>query len=106
MDNPEELAKNPFIIAAIGAAVASAKKLVPGTTWPERVTNVIAGCAIGGFVSPMVCDWLQMISQSYRGGAAFLMGMFGMSLADALIAGIKETKFGELVAGWLKRPGT
>jgi hypothetical protein len=100
--DPERIARSPFTIGAIGAAI-TAFKFIPGATWVERAGNVAAGSAAAGFISPALVEWLAMQSPGYSGGAAFFLGLFGMSLAAALLNAIKETPFAQILAGWLTR---
>ena len=100
--DPERLARSPFLVGAIGALI-TAVKFTPGACWAERSFNVIAGAAAAGYISPALVDWLGMSSPSYLSGAAFLVGMVGMSLASAMLQAIKETPFGAILASWLSR---
>jgi hypothetical protein len=100
--DPERIARSPFTIGAIGAAITAAK-FTPGASWGEKAANVAAGAAAAGFVSPAVCEWLNMISEAYKGGAAFMFGLVGMSLAAALLQAIKDTPLGQIVTGWISR---
>lgn len=100
--DPDRLARSPFLVGAIGALI-TAVKFTPGACWAERGFNVIAGAAAAGYISPALVDWLGMNSPSYLSGAAFLVGMVGMSLASAMLQAIKETPFGAILASWLSR---
>lgn len=100
--DPERLARSPFAIGAIGALI-TAVKFTPGASWLERSFNVIAGAAAAGYISPALVEWIGMSSPSYLSGAAFLVGMVGMSLASAMLQAIKETPFGAILVSWLSR---
>ena len=102
--DPEHIARSPFTIGAIGALI-TAVKFTPGATWPERIVNVLAGSAAAGFITPALVEWLSMKSPAYASGAAFLFGLVGMSLAAALLQGIKDTPLGQIFTGWLSRRG-
>jgi hypothetical protein len=102
--DPDRLARNPFTIGAIGAAI-TAIKFTPGASWSERGFNVFAGSAAAGFVTPAITEWLHMSSPAYTSGAAFLFGLVGMSLAAAVLNGIKETPVGQIITSWLQRRG-
>src|SRR5574337_438364 len=83
--NPEKIAGSPFAIGALGAVI-TAIKFTPGASLPERIVNVVSGSAFAGFVTPALVEWLHMSSPAYSSGAAFLMGLVGMSLAAAMLA--------------------
>ena len=100
--DPERFARNPFSIGALDALI-TAVKFTPGASWGERAVNVLAGSLAAGFITPALVEWLGMKSPAYSSGAAFLFGLVGMSLAAALLQAIKDTPFGQILAGWLTR---
>jgi hypothetical protein len=97
-------ARSPFTIGALGALV-TAVRFTPGASWPERAFNVAAGSLFAGFLTPAVTEWLSMASPAYLSGAAFIFGLLGMSLASAILQGVKDTPIGQIVTGWLSRKG-
>lgn len=100
--DPDHVARSPWTIGAIGAFIA-AFKFLPGASWKEKVFNGMCGTLIAGFMSPALVEWLHMKSPSYTGGAAFVCGLLGMSLAAAALNAIRETQFGQILTGWLSR---
>lgn len=102
--DPERIARSPFTIGAVGALI-TAVRFTPGASWAERIFNVVAGSAVAGFVTPALIEWLGMRSPAYASGAAFVCGLLGMSLAAAVLQGIKDTPLGAIVVGWLARKG-
>lgn len=100
--DPERMARSPFVVGAIGALI-TAIRFTPGVSWLERIFNTVAGAAAAGYISPALVEWLGMTSPNYLSGAAFLIGMVGMSLAAAVLTGIKDTPFGTILTGWLSR---
>ena len=97
----DKLFGNPFVVGALGALVAL--KFAPGGSWLERLANVVSGSLAAGFLTPALVQWLQMDAPSYASGAAFVVGLLGMSVADAIVAGIRETPIAKIVTGWLSR---
>lgn len=102
--DPEKLLTSPFTVGGIGSLIA-AVKFMPGAGWAERAFNVAAGAAAAGFVTPALVEWLNMKSQAYVSGAAFLFGLVGMSLAAAILQAIKDTPLGQIITGWISRRG-
>lgn len=102
--DPDRIVRSPFAVGAIGALI-TAVKFTPGATWIERGFNVVAGSAAAGFITPALIEWLNMKSPAYASGAAFLFGLVGMSLAAALLQGIRDTPLGQIITGWLSRKG-
>ncbi len=102
--DPEKIVSSPFTIGALGAFVA-AIKFTPGSSWLEKFVNVISGALIAGFLAPALVDFLKMSSPSYQSGAAFAVGLLGMSVVAAVIQGIKDTPLGVIITGWLSKKG-
>lgn len=102
--DPDNIVRSPFVVGAVGALI-TAVKFTPGASWGERAFNVLAGSAAAGFITPALIEWLNMKSPAYASGAAFLFGLVGMSLAAALLQGIKDTPLGQILTGWLSRKG-
>jgi hypothetical protein len=102
-DDLERVARSPFTIGAIGAAISSSPRFLPGATWLERLSNVAAGALTAGYLTPAVTTWVGLERGGMGDGAAFVIGAFGMSLMAALLQAIKETAFGQILTGWLSR---
>lgn len=100
----EKISRSSFVASAAGALV-SALKFTPGAGWRERMVNAFAGCVAAGYVTPALLAWLGMKSPEYVSMASFMMGLVGMSLAAALMQGIKDAPVGQIIASWLTRKG-
>ncbi len=100
--DPERFARSPFTVGAVGALI-TALKFTPGAGWKERALNVVSGSLAAGFVTPALTEWLKMTSPAYVSGAAFLLGLLGMSLAAAALEGIKNTKLADIFTSWTMR---
>lgn len=100
--DPEHIAKSPFTIGAAGALVTAAK-FTPGASWLERAVNVVAGSLAAGFITPALTEYLRMTSAAYIGGAAFFVGLLGMSLVAAFFQTVRDVHWAEIVASWISR---
>lgn len=99
----DKVARNPFVAGALGGMVAL--KFAPGQTWIERAGNVGAGSVSAGFAGPGLVDWLQITGAGLQSGVSFGVGMFGLSLAAAVVEGIRQVRLGEIITGWISRRG-
>lgn len=99
----DKVVRNPFFAGALGSLAAL--KFAPGATWIERAGNVAAGSASAGFAGPALVDWLSIGSASMQSGVSFGVGMFGLSLAAAIVDGIRQVRLGEIITGWISRRG-
>lgn len=97
--DPERIARSPFVVGLIGSLV-TAVKFTPGASWKEKVVNTLAGMLVAGYTTPVLIEWLHMTSTGYANGAAFVVGLLGMSLVAAAIDWLKSGKLGEIVSSW------
>lgn len=101
--DPDRIARSPFTAGLVGSLI-TALKFTTGGTWWERAINVLAGWAAAGFVTPPLVEWLHHSPpEGYVSGAAFLVGLLGMSLVAAAIDWLKSGKLGETISSWTVR---
>lgn len=101
--DPNKLIGTPLSAGLVGALAGL--KFAPGITWGERTINVITGSACAGFVAPAAGEIFKLTTPSMLSCLSFFLGMFGMSLAAAIMAGLREVKLGEIIQSWLSRGG-
>lgn len=63
-------------------------KFVPGANIWQRGTNVAGGMLTAAYLAPLVTSYLS-VPQKLEGGIAFLIGLFGMMIADAAVGQIQ-----------------
>jgi hypothetical protein len=99
MSEPAEILSHPAVLPSVLGALVGLK-FAPGATYPQRLSNFVCGATIARFGGPAA---IEFFGQDPEGGMAtfiiFTIGLFGLSLADAIYRGIKETKFSELITG-------
>ncbi len=100
--DPHRIAGSHFVTGALGALV-TAIKFTPGASWPERSFNVVAGSMAAGYGTPALAEWLGMSSAGYVNGAAFVVGLLGMSAVAAVLQALRDLKLAEIISGWLSR---
>ena len=101
--DPDHIIRGPFIAGLSGSIVAL--RWVPGITLPERLFNALAGTAMAGFGSPALSDWLHITSAGTVSALAFAVGLFGLSLAAAVVQAVRDIKLAEIITGWVSRKG-
>lgn len=99
--DPDRLLRSPWMAGAIGALVGL--KFAPGITWFERTFNVLSGSLCAGYASPALAEWLHVGGDGMRGGLSFVIGLFGLSLAAAVVQGMRDAKLGDAVTSWLRK---
>jgi hypothetical protein len=67
---------------------------------------VVSGSACAGFIAPAAGEYFHLGTASMLSFLSFALGLFGMSIAAAVMTGIKDLKVGEIVSGWISKGGT
>jgi hypothetical protein len=94
LDFPKAIA-HPIAAGLMGAIVGL--RFAPGGAWWERASNVAAGALCAGYVSPAAAEVLGLGSSATQSALAFLLGMFGMSLAAAVLTAVQTVKWADIV---------
>jgi len=77
----------------------------PGMHWLTRLVYCSGGAACAYVGAPALAEYFTL-SEAATGAVGFVLGVFGMSLLAALQTIIRESKWGEQIATWVKRPGS
>lgn len=101
--DPQKIITSPFLPGIFGAWAGL--KFAPGISRIEKVTNIAAGMACAGFVAPAAGEVFKLSSVAMMSGLAFVIGMFGMSIAAAVMQGLRDLRVGEIISGWVSRKG-
>ena len=99
--DPQKIVAHPLFAGISGALIGL--RFAPGLSWLERVTNVAAGSVSAAYVAPAAGEVFRLTSPSMMGFLSFFIGMFGMSIAAAVMQGVRDTKVGDIITGWLSR---
>ena len=83
------LTKGATLGGFLGAVVSL--KFIENMTWVQRVPTVFGGMLCAAYVTPLVAE-MAMHSPTARteSAIAFLIGMFGMSIAAAIVKAMPE----------------
>jgi len=101
--DPHKIITNPLVPGLLGAAIGL--RFAPGISWGERLLNVASGALCAGFVAPAAGEVFRLTSVSMIGFLAFVVGMFGMSLAAAVMQGLRDLEVAKIITGWISRRG-
>lgn len=101
--DPHRVITHP-LAAGVGGAVVGLR-FAPGLRWYERITNVVAGAACAGWIAPAAGELFGLASVSAEAALSFAVGMFGMSVAAALIEALRTVAWAEIISGWIRRRG-
>lgn len=91
----------PSLPGFIGAVVSL--RFFKADSWFERITVVMSGWACAFFLTKPVVDKFSLGDSQWADGTAFFVGLFGMAIVAALMGAIKDTKWGDILAGWVKK---
>lgn len=92
--------QSPFFIGLLGGIVAL--RGVPGTSWRERMFNMLSATLVAGFLSPAVAEFFSFDSQAMQSACAFAVGLFGLNITAAIVSYINSVDIGALVP-WGKK---
>jgi hypothetical protein len=101
--DPTKIIGAPLAAGVAGAFVGL--KFAPGINWTERLVNVATGSACAGFVAPAAGEAFRLTSPSMLSCLSFFLGMFGMSLAAAMMVGLRDVKIADIIQSWLSKRG-
>lgn len=100
---PQKIVAHPLAAGVLGALVGL--RFAPGLSWFERVANVATGTVFAGYVAPAAGEVFKLSTISMQSALSFAVGMFGMSVAAAVMQGLRDIKLGEIMTGWIGRGG-
>lgn len=93
---------NSHIVAGLLGSLVGLK-WAPGASWGERVTNVAIGFGCAVYLTPGAAEWTGVESPRALAALSFAAGMFGLSLAAAVMDGIKQARVADVLSSWLTR---
>lgn len=88
--------KKTAIVVAFISAVCSLKFVPDMKTWTEKLLMTLSGFFFTVYVSPMIAEQF-MFKERTEAGITFLLGLFGMSLAAAVITVISSGQLWEFI---------
>jgi hypothetical protein len=103
MDIDAKALLHPLVAGFVGAAAGL--RFGPGLTWGERLFNVGCGAVCAAYISPAIGELFDMSTPYKQSGLAFFIGMFGMSIAAAILQGIRDLKIADMIRDWLPHRG-
>ena len=71
----------PLIPGILGSGLAAF--MGPKRGWPDRFVGFLVGASIATFCTLPTLEYFKLAHESYAGGVGFVLGFFGMSIADA-----------------------
>lgn len=85
----------PYIPGFVGAVLAAI--IGPKRTRIERLAGFLIGFSISLYCTEPVIDFFNLSPFVYAGGIGFILGFFGMHVADVTIAILRGTDFVKLL---------
>jgi hypothetical protein len=96
--------KKAGLIAGFIGALVSLRFVHEANTWASRIFMAMAGTMAAAYLTPGIAEFLGA-SERVESALAFGFGLFGMTLAGAIVAQVRDLKLAEAIATWFKRPG-
>lgn len=81
--------KNGAVIGGFLGALVSLKFIedIAHWSWWKKITTVLAGATVAAYSTPLTVEVLELSSKA-EGAIAFIGGLFGMSIAGAVMKAI------------------
>lgn len=81
--------KHGAVVGGFLGALVSLKFIedIASWSWGKRITTILAGAAVAAYSTPLTVEVLQLTPKA-EGAIAFIGGLFGMSLAGAIMKAI------------------
>lgn len=96
--------KKAGLVAGFIGALVSLRFVREADTWPARCFMALAGTMAAAYLTPGLAEYLGA-SERVESALAFGFGLFGMTVAGAIVSALREQKLGEAIATWFRRPG-
>lgn len=98
--DPARIASHPAAAGVAGALLGL--KWAPGTSLADKLINVIGGTALAGWGGPALAE-LWRLTPAQISLAGLVLGLFGISLADAVMRAIKAIDLARIAESWTTR---
>lgn len=98
MDWKPEIPPNHVIAGAVGSLMSL--RYFHGDTWGKRMFNALSGFLGSLFLTAPIAEWMTIVGPAKVGALGFLIGMFGIALADAIAAFVRALTKEDILALW------
>ena len=92
--------KGVLVAGLVGAVIATL--IGPRRHWVHRITTFVVGFSTAVYLTEPLLAYLQADTMRYGAGMGFLVGLFGMTIADKLLHLIQELNL-QTILSWFKR---
>lgn len=90
-------------VAGFFGSLISLRFIQDARTWPQRAWIVACGTIAAAYGTPLAAHAIGATTEQLQSGMAFLIGMFGLTLGNAIYIGIKDSKLGDALMSWITR---
>lgn len=99
----ENIAASPEVQTFAAAALGSVLGLraLPGQSLAEKAWNLCCGFLLAVYLGPAAAEYWEVHSPRLVAAIVFLAGAAGLVLFGAVIEGIRQTSFGDLILSYL-----
>ena len=88
----------PLIPGILGSGLAAF--MGPRRGWQDRLIGFLVGSSFATYCTLPVLEYFKLQHDAYAGGVGFVLGFFGMSVADAALRVLRDIDWksiGELI---------
>lgn len=84
----------PLIPGLLGSALAAF--MGPARDRKDRFIGFLVGASIATFCTVPILEYFKLPHETYAGGVGFVMGFFGMSIADAGLRIVRDVNWASI----------
>lgn len=84
-------------------SIVALRGMPADSTWGSRALSFFGGMGTSVVVTPGLCEWLGVSSQSIFALLSFLVGAFSMVVIGELTATVREVGLPAIVRDWIRK---
>lgn len=89
-----------LIAGTIGAVLSL--RFFDGLNMQDKFTTAAGGAASANYLTEPAMQFFGLTPATFEGGLGFIIGLFGMSIAAAVVRTIRDTNWAEWFKFWKK----
>lgn len=90
-----------YMLLAAGAGALVSLKAVPDSTWLQKAVAAALSFLVAVFAGPGLAEWAGVTSPRISAAIVFVVGASGLVAVVALLEGVKQVPFGQLITNFL-----
>ncbi len=98
--DPARIAGHPVTAGVLGSLLGL--RWAPGLSIVDKCLNVAGGTIVSAFGGPALGEYLEL-TPSQLAVAGLVLGLFGISLVDAVMRAVRSIDLASIISSWTTR---